>query len=156
MDLWEPLGKDTMRYLLTTLLLGAIACGGCEKKPEGPQTTDPQQPKATAGPIRPLEPPMAEGSMEMAPPPAPAPMPTPVIRSTPAPTPLPPTVVSEPGPAPAPEATRFHTVQNGDTLWKIATKVYGSGQRWRDIAAANPGLDTNKMKVGQTLVIPQP
>ena len=47
-----------------------------------------------------------------------------------------------------------YTVARGDTLWRIAQHQLGSGQRWRDLAAANPGVDPTKLAVGQTLVIP--
>lgn len=47
-----------------------------------------------------------------------------------------------------------YTVQRGDTLWRIASNKYGSGQKWRDIVAANPGLSPEKMRVGQTINLP--
>lgn len=47
-----------------------------------------------------------------------------------------------------------HTVSEGESLWKIAEKFYGSGYNWVDIAnenqTANPGL----ISEGQTLKIP--
>jgi nucleoid-associated protein YgaU len=45
-------------------------------------------------------------------------------------------------------------VRRGDTLWSIAQRTYGDGKRWRDIAAANPGIEPTRLKVGQTLVLP--
>ena len=62
----------------------------------------------------------------------------------------------EPVPAPAPRAaapTRY-TIQRGDTLWSISERVYRDGQRWREILAANPGLEPTKMRVGQVIVLP--
>lgn len=47
-----------------------------------------------------------------------------------------------------------HTIQKGDTLYSIARKHYGSGNRWQDIVAANPGLDPQKLPVGKTIVLP--
>ena len=44
-----------------------------------------------------------------------------------------------------------HTVMKGETLGSIAKK-YNMG--WKAIAAANPGVDATKLKVGQKLVIP--
>lgn len=51
-------------------------------------------------------------------------------------------------------AGRTYTVRKGDTLWAIATNVYGDGQRWVDIAQANPSLDPAKMPVGREIVLP--
>ena len=59
-------------------------------------------------------------------------------------------------PAPAP-ARQEYVVQKGDTLAKIADKVYGAGQgatKWRDIAAANPGVNPTRLRVNSKLVIP--
>jgi len=58
--------------------------------------------------------------------------------------------------APAPQAamSSSYTIQKGDTLWKIAEAQYGNGQRWQDIAAANPGINPKKLAVGQTLTLP--
>ena len=60
-------------------------------------------------------------------------------------------VVTPVAPAPA-QAT--YTIQKNDSLWKIAERHYGSGQRWPDIVAANPGLEPTKMPVGKTIVLP--
>lgn len=48
-----------------------------------------------------------------------------------------------------------YTVKKGDTLFHIAREHYGDGKRWQQIAAANPGVSPNTLKVGQTLVMPQ-
>lgn len=47
-----------------------------------------------------------------------------------------------------------YTVQKGDTLWKIAQQTYGSGKKYKDIVAANPGVDPNRIKVGQVISLP--
>ncbi|MEM9751957.1 MAG: LysM peptidoglycan-binding domain-containing protein [Planctomycetota bacterium] len=47
-----------------------------------------------------------------------------------------------------------YTVQKGDTLWSIASRVYGNGQKHRDILAANPQVNPNRLLVGQNLVMP--
>jgi nucleoid-associated protein YgaU len=47
-----------------------------------------------------------------------------------------------------------YTVQRGDTLGKIAKRVLGSSQKWREIARANPSINPNRLNVGDTLVIP--
>jgi len=63
------------------------------------------------------------------------------------------TAISTPDPIPAGGGTTY-TVKKKDTLWSIASRLLGNGQRWRDIVAANPGLDPKKMAVGQTIQIP--
>ena len=54
------------------------------------------------------------------------------------------------------EATegRPYTLQKGDTYWKIATKMLGNGQRWKEIEALNRGVNRNELKVGQVIRIP--
>jgi 5'-nucleotidase len=47
-----------------------------------------------------------------------------------------------------------YTVKRGDTLYSIARKSYGDGKQWQKIAAANPGLRPESLKVGQTIQIP--
>ncbi|MEM6334376.1 MAG: LysM domain-containing protein [Planctomycetota bacterium] len=51
-------------------------------------------------------------------------------------------------------ATRRHTIAAGDTLSEISEQYYGTARRWQEIAAANPGVDPNRLIVGNTLVIP--
>lgn len=89
---------------------------------------------------------------------APAPIPTPT------PTPEPEVVVeAAEAPAAAEEAAveakpegRTYTVQSGDTLWKIAEAMYGSGGKYMKIFEANKDLLENPDKIfpGQELVIP--
>lgn len=48
-----------------------------------------------------------------------------------------------------------YTVKEGDTLWKIAEKQLGSGERWQEIAAANDiPVDNPEVEIGQELTIP--
>lgn len=47
-----------------------------------------------------------------------------------------------------------YVVQKGDTLSEIAQRQLGSADRWKDLVAANPGLDPRKLKVGQRLTLP--
>ena len=49
-----------------------------------------------------------------------------------------------------------HTVKRGDTLWALALKYYGSGQRWRVLIVANfgNGADLHRMKPGMKLRVP--
>ncbi len=47
-----------------------------------------------------------------------------------------------------------HTIQSGDTLFKIALKYYDNGNQSNLIQNANPGLDPSNLKIGQQLQIP--
>ena len=55
--------------------------------------------------------------------------------------------------APAAPPTTYVVVA-GDNLWDVAERLYGDGERWRDIAAANPGIDPGRLEVGATLNLP--
>lgn len=55
------------------------------------------------------------------------------------------------------EVPSSYTVKSGDSLWLIAQRTYGNGDKWRQIYDANKatiGANPNLIKVGQTLVIP--
>jgi nucleoid-associated protein YgaU len=54
-----------------------------------------------------------------------------------------------------PEST-FHTVEKGDSLWKIAEKAYGDGSKYNAIFEANKPMlsDPDKIYPGQMLRIP--
>ncbi len=54
----------------------------------------------------------------------------------------------------APMAGNSYTIKKGDTLWSIAQRHYGNGQKWQDIVAANPGLDPQKLPVGKAIILP--
>ena len=48
------------------------------------------------------------------------------------------------------------SVQQGDSLWKIAVTHYGNGAEWQCIAAANPAVrDPAQIYPGTTLVLPE-
>jgi nucleoid-associated protein YgaU len=47
-----------------------------------------------------------------------------------------------------------YVVKAGETLRSIAEKKLGNADRWKDIVAANPGLDPHKIAVGKTLKLP--
>jgi 5'-nucleotidase len=48
------------------------------------------------------------------------------------------------------------SVQQGDSLWKIAVAHYGNGAEWQCIAAANPAVrDPGQIYPGKTLVLPE-
>ncbi|WP_417721597.1 peptidoglycan-binding protein LysM [Salipiger sp.] len=50
----------------------------------------------------------------------------------------------------------FHTVEKGDSLWKIAEKTLGNGARYQEIFEANKPMlsDPDKIYPGQVLRIP--
>jgi nucleoid-associated protein YgaU len=54
------------------------------------------------------------------------------------------------------DATQYHEVKKGDTLWKIAVQYYGDGSLYPKIFEANRDIlkDPNMIKVGQKLRIP--
>ena len=56
--------------------------------------------------------------------------------------------------APEPRVDSY-VVQKGDTLYGIAKRSLGNGNRWRDLAAANPGVTPGNLKPGQTLRLPE-
>lgn len=45
----------------------------------------------------------------------------------------------------------LYTIQEGDTFWSIALKDGKEGITVEDLIASNPGVDPNKLKVGQTI-----
>jgi nucleoid-associated protein YgaU len=51
-------------------------------------------------------------------------------------------------------AASTHEVQAGDTLFAIAQRAYGNGNRWREIASANGIANPRKLQPGTVLVIP--
>ena len=65
--------------------------------------------------------------------------------------------LQEPQPDTAPRGSnRTYTVAKGDTLFKIAAKVYGDHARWREIYEANRNVMSreNDLRIGLELVIP--
>jgi len=46
-----------------------------------------------------------------------------------------------------------YVVQRGDDMWSIAEKVYGDRDRWDAVAKANPTVDPQRLRAGQTLRI---
>lgn len=51
-------------------------------------------------------------------------------------------------------SAKTHTVEKGENLWNIATKYYGDGFKWVDIATENKLDNASVIEVGQELVIP--
>ncbi len=60
-------------------------------------------------------------------------------------------VPAETLPVPAVARTTPYVIAKGDTLSKIALQY---DLRWQDIAAVNPGLDANKLRLNQTIQLP--
>ena len=51
----------------------------------------------------------------------------------------------------------YYVIQKGDTLWAIASKFLGDGNKYHDIFAANKEVieDPDKIFVGQKIIIPK-
>lgn len=54
----------------------------------------------------------------------------------------------------SPDKTKRHIVQEGDSLWQIAYREYGSPTEWRVVAEANEIDDPRRLVPGTELVIP--
>ena len=52
------------------------------------------------------------------------------------------------------ELAETYVVQEGDHLWKIAERNYGSGYNWVDIANANNLANPDGLRVGMELTLP--
>lgn len=52
------------------------------------------------------------------------------------------------------KATGTYVVRSGDTLTGIAARLLGDGDRWRELVAANPGLDPKRLFVGKSIRVP--
>lgn len=133
-----------MRYVLTVAVVLAAMGLGCEQ-----QKPDPQPPLNK--PMTTTKPPEPVGRL-------PAPMVEPVKpaedRVWPKPlitTPPPPGGV---GIAKPPAGGNVYVVKKGDTLWAIAKRQLGDGQRHKEILSLNPGLTPSAMKIGQVLKMP--
>jgi len=122
--------------IAAVLLSGSVFLTGCKKK-------KPKTAEVTAiKPVKSIKPVPAE----------PAPVPDrPVVRTTDKAGP-PDRGIGKPV---APPKATTYTIKKGDTLWSIAKKHLGDGQRWRDIVAANPGLAPAKLRVGQKITLPK-
>lgn len=87
-----------------------------------------------------------------------APAPEPAPESVPKPAPEPPVEVAAAAGSEAgvKKEGRTYTVESGDTLWKIAENMYGSGNKYMKIFEANTSILKNPDKIfpGQKLVIP--
>ena len=84
------------------------------------------------------------------------PRPGPGVALPPRPTASPPGAISpriRDAQRPRPATVRY-TIQKGDTLYDLAIEHYGAGRYWTRIQDANPGIDPNRLKVGQVILLP--
>ena len=160
--------KLNLTLLVPPLLACAAVLGGCgsaNKKPGAAKASTALPPLSqAAAPVAPPAPPAAPAVAFT--PAAPA---QPVVYDPPADPP----VVEQPAvealddaPPAAPVArsrprktasaasgTRYK-VKKGESLWSIAQAKYGNGNKWKQIAAANPKIDPNRVQAGQTITLP--
>ncbi len=76
-----------------------------------------------------------------------------VAKAAAASSPAAPRVITPPAKKPASKPTDVK-VRSGDTLTSIAERTLGDGTEWRRFVAANPGIDADRLRVGQVLKIP--
>jgi nucleoid-associated protein YgaU len=130
-----------IRLILLVSLVAVFAClVGCQPQPAPRQEpmTAPPPPPPKLDVIRPLDDP----------------------GDTPASTPAPPPpTLSQAASKPAPPAPPAHAVRYvvkpGDTYWRIAGAELGDPKQWPKIGALNPGVDRNRLKIGQVIFIPE-
>jgi LysM repeat protein len=53
-----------------------------------------------------------------------------------------------------PALVESYTVVAGDSLRRIAARLYGDARHWRSIMKANPGLDPRRLRIGQVIKLP--
>ncbi|MCW8130346.1 MAG: LysM peptidoglycan-binding domain-containing protein [Planctomycetota bacterium] len=58
------------------------------------------------------------------------------------------------GQPPAVPEPQTYTVVGGDNPYKISAKLFGDGKYARKLMDANPGVDPNRLKIGQKLKVP--
>ncbi len=54
-----------------------------------------------------------------------------------------------------PSTQNEYTTVKGDSLWKIAQKMYNNGFLWTEIAKANNLVNSNKLEIGLKLILPE-
>jgi LysM repeat protein len=120
-----------------------------EEMPKSPAVTAPEG--ATAEPpVEPSEPPAAPAAEE-------GPPESPDLAATTPEAPPSPTAEEPTSAVETPTATGApgtYTIARGDTLAQIAARLYGDAKKWRVIANANPGLNPNRLLIGQVIKLP--
>jgi sulfite exporter TauE/SafE/copper chaperone CopZ len=53
-----------------------------------------------------------------------------------------------------PLSSDTYVIKAGDSLQRIAARLYHDHRRWHEIAAANPGIDLRRLKPGQAIRLP--
>ena len=56
---------------------------------------------------------------------------------------------------PEPEVMETYVVVKGDTLGHISQKMYGTIGRTKDLINANPGINPNRMQIGDVINVPR-
>ena len=54
----------------------------------------------------------------------------------------------------APKSGNIEIVNSKTTLWGLAKKYYGSGEKWKKISEANGGINPKKLREGMKILIP--
>jgi len=146
-----------LRTMIAGLALCLLAAPGCQK--EEPRTVYIGRSTPTPRPMAELKPVPAR-PVETA---KPVERPAPAAQPAPAETATPKTAATQPRTIPQPPASqpvrakskpRDYVVQKNDTLWSIAKKQLGSGKRWREIVAMNPGLVPAKLMPNTVIRLP--
>ena len=50
---------------------------------------------------------------------------------------------------------RSYQIQDGDSLWRIASDQLGDGMRWKEIESANPGVNLQVLSIGKVIQLPK-
>jgi nucleoid-associated protein YgaU len=117
----------------------------------GPAQTPAQAPTSPVTPLEPA-PRTSQPSSLLAQNP---PVTPPVAKPTVDPTPSPETRAPHSAPTTTPKvAASEYTVQKGDSMMQIATRMLGSRERWKEIRDMNPRVDPHHLKVGTKLAMP--
>lgn len=159
---FQDKGKAQIRITIFAILgihllaLGVLLIAGCNKKADSEPTTDtgvpplPPIPADTNWPAPPTAlPPVPGQDVTQLPPPVPTPTQDVTSLNPPPVTPVTPLPPQDPVTTGASE----HTVANKESFYTIGKK-YGVG--FKAIAEANPGVNPNRLKIGQKIVIPAP
>jgi uncharacterized protein len=65
-------------------------------------------------------------------------------------------VINGPPPSGQAPVVAAYTIAAGDSLSRIAARLYGNERQWRAIAKANPGLNPRRLRAGQIIQLPRP